>query len=245
MPDIKRLGPEEIKEHEPHVTGIAGLFVPDTGIVDYKQVSETCAGLVEQAGGAIQKSSRVTGIEQRRDGIILKTGRGEVHVRYLVNCGGLQSDRIARMCGLNPGLKIVPFRGEYYQLAPERHSLVRNLVYPVPDPAFPFLGAHFTRMIHGGIEAGPNAVPAFKRSGYTRTSFSLPDAWETLTYGGFLKLAAKYWRVGAGEYYRSFSKRAFVTALQKLIPELDYDDIYPAGAGVRAQALTPDGTPDR
>ena len=242
LPNVKRLGPEEIREYEPHVTGIAGLFVPDTGILDYKQVSETCAGLVEQAGGAIQKSSRVTGIEQRRDEIILKTGQGEVHVRYLVNCGGLQSDRIARMCGLNPGLKIVPFRGEYYQLAPERHSLVRNLIYPVPDPAFPFLGAHFTRMIHGGIEAGPNAVPAFKRSGYTRTSFSLPDAWETLTYGGFLKLAARYWRVGAGEYYRSFSRRAFVTALQKLIPELGHDDVYPAGAGVRAQALAPNGT---
>ena len=241
LPDIKHLGPEEIKEYEPHVTGIAGLFVPESGIVDYKQVSETCAGLVEQAGGAIQKSSRVTGIERRRDEIILNTGQGEVHVRYLVNCGGLQSDRIARMCGLNPGLKIVPFRGEYYQLAPERHSLVRNLIYPVPDPAFPFLGVHFTRMIHGGIEAGPNAVPAFKRAGYTRTSFSLPDAWETLTYGGFLKLAARYWRVGAGEYYRSFSKRAFVSALQKLIPELGHDDVYPAGAGVRAQALAPDG----
>ena len=239
--DIKRLGPEEIKEYEPHVTGIAGLFVPETGIVDYKQVSETYAKLVEQAGGAILKSSQVTGIEQRRDEIILKTDQGEVQVRYLVNCGGLQSDRIARMCGLNPGLKIIPFRGEYYELVPERHSLVRNLIYPVPDPAFPFLGVHFTRMIHGGIEAGPNAVLAFKRTGYTRTSFSLPDTWETLTYGGFLKLAAKYWQMGVREFYRSFSKRAFVIALQKLIPELSYDDVYRAGTGVRAQALAPNG----
>ena len=173
MPDIKRLGTEEIKEYEPHVTGIAGLFVPESGIVDYKQVSETCAGLVEQAGGAIQKSSPVTGIEQRRDEIILKTGQGEVHVRYLVNCGGLQSDRIARMCGLNPGLKIVPFRGEYYELAPERHSLVRNLVYPVPDPAFPFLGVHFTRMIHGGIEAGPQRGAGLQARGlYTHQLLS-------------------------------------------------------------------------
>ncbi len=239
--DIKRLRPEEIKEYEPHVTGIAGLFVPETGIVDYKQVSETYAKLVEQAGGAILKSSQVTGIEQRRDEIILKTDQGEVQVRYLVNCGGLQSDRIARMCGLNPGLKIIPFRGEYYELVPERHSLVRNLIYPVPDPAFPFLGVHFTRMIHGGIEAGPNAVLAFKRTGYTRTSFSLPDTWETLTYGGFLKLAAKYWQMGVREFYRSFSKRAFVIALQKLIPELSYDDVYRAGTGVRAQALAPNG----
>jgi L-2-hydroxyglutarate oxidase len=238
---IRRLRPEEIKEYEPYVAGIAGLFVPETGIVDYKQVSQAYAHHIRQAGGTIQTGARVHGCRQHSGEIVLETAQGEIHCRHLVNCGGLQSDRIARLCGLNPGLKIVPFRGEYYELVPERQFLVKNLIYPVPDPRFPFLGVHFTRMIHGGVEAGPNAVLAFKREGYQRTSFSMPDAIETLTYKGFWQLAGKYWRMGSGEFYRSFSKRAFVKALQKLIPELDFADVHPAGAGVRAQALEPNG----
>jgi L-2-hydroxyglutarate oxidase len=159
----------------------------------------------------------------------------------LINCGGLQSDRIARLCGVDPGLQIVPFRGEYYELVPERQFLVKNLIYPVPDPQFPFLGVHFTRMIHGGVEAGPNAVLAFKREGYRRASFSLTDAWGFATYPGFWRLAGQHWRMSLGEFYRSYSKWAFVKALQRLIPELTLADVHPAGAGVRAQALEPNG----
>ncbi len=238
---VRRLGTEEIKDYEPHVAGIAGLLVPETGIVDYKQVTNVYADLVRQAGGVIQTGSRVYGCRRQSSELVLETIQGDIHCRSLINCGGLQSDRVAQMCGLKPDLKIVPFRGEYYELVPERHALVKNLIYPVPDPQFPFLGVHFTRMIHGGIEAGPNAVLAFKREGYHRSSFSVVDAWSTLTYSGFWRLAGKYWRMGSGEFYRSFSKRAFVRALQKLIPELDFADIHRAGAGVRAQALEPNG----
>jgi len=238
---VRRLSPEEIKAHEPNVTGVAGLLVPETGIVDYKQVAQTYAELLQKGGGTIQTSTRLLGCQTHNRELVLQTNQGELRSRYLINCGGLQSDRIARMCGLKPNIKIVPFRGEYYELVPNRHQLVNNLIYPVPDPRFPFLGVHFTRMIHGGVEAGPNAVLAFKREGYRRTSFSLRDAWSTLTYGGFWRLAARYWRMGLGEFYRSFSKRAFVEALQRLIPSLEYDDIRPGGAGVRAQALAPNG----
>jgi L-2-hydroxyglutarate oxidase len=235
------LSPPEIKEYEPHVAGVAGLLVPETGIVDYTQVARVYADLIRQAEGIIQTRTRVYGFQAQSNELILQTERGDIHCRYLINCGGLQSDRIARLCGLDPNLKIVPFRGEYYELVPERHHLVKNLIYPVPNPGFPFLGVHFTRMIQGGIEAGPNAVLAFKREGYHRSSFSWPDAWSTFTYTGFWRLAGKYWRMGSGEFYRSFSKRAFVKALQRLIPELDLADVHRAGAGVRAQALEPNG----
>ncbi len=238
---IKRLRPEEIKEYEPHVAGIDGLFVPITGIVDYVQVCEKYAELVRKAGGEIRTSEQVTAVHKEGDTMRLLTAKGEVRCKTLVNCGGLLSDRVAKMCGIDPGVKIVPFRGEYYELRPDRHYLVNNLVYPVPDPAFPFLGVHFTRMIHGGVEAGPNAVLAFKRYGYNRSSFSLGDALEIFTYPGFHTLAAKYWKMGAGEFYRSFSKSAFVTALQRLLPELRMEDVTPAGAGVRAQALDAQG----
>lgn len=238
---IKRLRPEEIKEHEPHVAGIDGLFVPITGIVDYVQVCEKYAELVRKAGGEIRTSEQVTAVHKEGDTMRLLTAKGEVRCKTLVNCGGLLSDRVAKMCGIDPGVKIVPFRGEYYELRPDRHYLVKNLVYPVPDPAFPFLGVHFTRMIHGGVEAGPNAVLAFKRYGYNRSSFNLGDALEIFTYPGFHTLAAKYWKMGAGEFYRSFSKSAFVTALQRLLPELRMEDVTPAGAGVRAQALDAQG----
>ena len=217
---IRRLGAEELKEYEPHVAGLAGLHVPDTGIVDYVQVAHTYAQLVEKAGGVIQTQTRLSGCRREPNELHLTTTQGEIRCRNLINCGGLQSDRIARLCGIDPKLKIVPFRGEYYELVPEKQSLVKNLIYPVPDPAFPFLGVHFTRMIHGGIEAGPNAVLAFKREGYTRSSFRVSDMLEMAGYSGFWQMARKHWRMGMGEFHRSYSKGAFVKALQRLLPEL-------------------------
>ena len=241
LKDLKRLSSEELKEYEPHLNGIDGLHVPQTGIVDYTQVSQVYGDLIQKGGGVIRTSTRVTGCHVESNDLRLETTQDDIRCRFLVNCGGLQSDRVARLCGVDPGLQIVPFRGEYYELIPERHHLVKNLIYPVPDPQFPFLGVHFTRMIHGGVEAGPNAVLAFKREGYTRTSFSPKDAWSTLTFGGFWKLAGKHWQMGTGEFYRSFSKRAFVRALQRLVPDLRESDVHAAGAGVRAQALEPSG----
>ncbi|MBI3951855.1 MAG: L-2-hydroxyglutarate oxidase [Acidobacteria bacterium] len=238
---LRRLRPEDIREYEPHASGIAGLLVRETGIVDYTQVTYAFAKLMCEAGGEIQTGARVYRCHRQSNELVLETTRGEFHCRYLINCSGLQSDRIARMCGVDPGLQIIPFRGEYYELVPERRFLVRNLIYPVPDPRFPFLGAHFTRMIHGGVEAGPTAVLAFKREGYRRSSFSLADTLKMASYSGFWRMGRKYWRTGIGEFYRSFSKRAFVKALQKLIPEMQLDDIRAAGAGVRAQAVEPTG----
>jgi L-2-hydroxyglutarate oxidase len=238
---VRRLGSEEVKEIEPHVAAVAGLLVPETGIVDYTRVALTYADLVRNAGATIQTKTRLIGLHHENGALRLETTQGDMRCRHLINCGGLQSDRIARLCGVDPGLQIVPFRGEYYELVPERHGLVKNLIYPVPDPRFPFLGVHFTRMIHGGVEAGPNAVLAFKREGYHRLSFSLSDATAVFTYGGFWRMAQKYWRTGLGEFYRSFSKAAFVKALQKLMPELRSEDIQPGGAGVRAQAVEPNG----
>jgi L-2-hydroxyglutarate oxidase len=238
---LKRLTKEEIREYEPHVFGIDGLLVPDTGIVDFVQVTEKLAEVFEQNGGNVQLNARVTNFRAESSGLILETKNGDFRCKSLINCAGLYSDRVAKMCGVDPGLRIIPFRGEYYELIPGREHLVKNLVYPVPDPAFPFLGVHFTRMIRGGVEAGPNAVLAFKREGYKKTSVSLKDSFETFTYKGFLKLIGPYWRTGFGEMYRSFSKRAFVKALQRLIPEVESRDIHPGGAGVRAQALEPNG----
>lgn len=238
---LRQLSAAEMSEYEPHAAGIAGLFVPETGIVDYSEVSRVFARLVEQAGGFIQTNTRVFACQQRSDELILSTTQGEVYCRNLINCGGLYSDRIARFCGVKPNLRIVPFRGEYYELVPERRQLVNNLIYPVPDPRFPFLGVHFTRRIGGEVEAGPNAVLAFKREGYTRTSFSGRDSWEIFSYPGFWRLAGQYWRMGLGEFYRSFSKPAFVKALQKLMPDIQASDLQPAGAGVRAQAMEASG----
>ena len=241
LTDIRRLTAAEIKEYEPHINGIDGLWVPETGIVDYVQVSQTYARLIEQAGGEIQLNSRLLSCRVEPNGLHLETTQGEIRGRYLINCGGLQSDRLARLCGVEPGLRIVPFRGEYYELVPEKHFLVNNLIYPVPDPQFPFLGVHFTRMIHGGVEAGPNAVLAFKREGYSKSSFALRDAMDTFSYAGFWHMAGKHWQMGLGEFYRSFNKQAFVRALQRLIPALQAADLQPGGAGVRAQALEPNG----
>jgi len=238
---LERLGPDGIRGHEPHVAGIAGLFVPETGIVDFTEVTEAYAAKVREAGGTILTRTRVTGFRRKNDEMVLETTQGPIVCRFLVNCAGLQCDRVARMCGVDPGLRIVPFRGEYYDLVEERWGLVRNLIYPVPDPRFPFLGVHFTRMIHGGVEAGPNAVLAFEREGYRKTDISPRDLMNTLTYGGFWRMALKYWKMGLGEFHRSFSKRAFVRALQRLVPELGEDDIRLGGAGVRAQAVDPAG----
>lgn len=238
---LKRLSPEEIREHEPHVAGVAGLLIPETGIVDFVQVAGAYAKVFTERGGEIRKSTRLTGLRVMESEFMLRTSSGEIRCRHLINCAGLQCDRVAQMCGIDPRLKIVPFRGEYYELAPGRRSLVRNLIYPVPDPEFPFLGAHFTRMIQGGVEAGPNAVLAFQREGYRKTSFSLADTLDTFLYSGFQKMAFRYWKMGLGEFYRSLSKSAFVRALQRLIPELSMADLHPAGAGVRAQAIEPDG----
>ncbi len=238
---LKRLSRAQINEYEPHVTGIGGLLVPETGIVDYEQVTNKFAELVMDAGHEIKLKTAFTGLVQSNETLIIETTKGEIQTKNLINCAGLQSDRIARACGMDPGLRIIPFRGEYYELKPEKHHLINNLVYPVPDPAFPFLGVHFTRMIHGGIEAGPNAVLAFKREGYKKTSFSLRDSSEIFGYKGFLLLAVKFMKMGMGEFYRSFSKAAFVKALQRLLPELQAQDIIPGGAGVRAQALEKNG----
>ncbi len=238
---LRWLKGEELKEYEPHVNGIAGLLVPETGIVDYTKVTETMARLVQEAGHDVFTDHRFESLKKHSDYLEVITSQRTFETSHLVNCGGLQSDRIARKCGVDPGLKIVPFRGEYYKIKPEKRYLVKNLIYPVPDPEFPFLGVHFTRMIDGGREAGPNAVLAFKREGYSKFSFSLKDTLETFTYPGFLHLAGKYLKTGLAEYYRSFFKPAFVKALQRLIPEIRSEDLEPGGAGVRAQALEKDG----
>lgn len=238
---LRRLGAAELKEFEPHAAGIAGLWVAETGIVDYVKVCEKYAEIISAGGGDIRLNFRVTRVKKNNDELVLRSGREEVRCRNLVNCAGLHSDRVARLCGVKPGLQIIPFRGEYYKLIPERYGLVRNLIYPVPDPRFPFLGVHFTRMIAGGVEAGPNAVLAFKRLGYDKWSFSLRDSVEFALYPGFWAMGFKFWKMGLGEFYRSFSKKAFVKALQRLIPEIQGADLQPGGAGVRAQALEANG----
>jgi L-2-hydroxyglutarate oxidase len=238
---VRRVRAEELREYEPNVAGIGGLLIPETGIVDYKEVAQAYAGQVVDHGGSVLTGARVHHVHRHGSELTVETSRGEVHGRYLVACAGLYADRIARLCGLEPGLLTVPFRGEYYELVPARRSLVKNLIYPVPDPRFPFLGVHFTRMIHGGVEAGPNAVLALKREGYRRSSFSPRDVLEMAAYLGMWRMARQYWKTGLGEVYRSLSKAAFVRALQKLVPALTAGDLCPAGAGVRAQALEPTG----
>ncbi|MGD8487765.1 MAG: L-2-hydroxyglutarate oxidase [Anaerolineae bacterium] len=238
---LVKISGEEIKEYEPHTWGLAGLWSPNTGIVDYIAVTEKYAQIVQAVGGEIRLKTEVTGIQERTEELVIETTGNEVHARTLVNCGGLQSDLIAKMTGSTHGLRIVPFRGEYYELTPESQKLVRGLIYPVPDPRFPFLGVHFTKKINGSVEAGPNAVLAFAREGYEKTDFSLGHMVDLLTFPGFWVMGAKYWRMGLGEMYRSWNKKAFVTALQALLPELKMEDVSPGGAGVRAQALDSKG----
>ena len=238
---IKKLLAEEIKEFEPHARGIAGLYVPQTGIVDYKKVTEAYAKIFLDKDGSIETDCKFLSLINNNRELVIETTKGEFKTKFLVNCGGLYCDKIAKLCDVNPGLQIIPFRGEYFSLKKEKEYLVKNLIYPVPDPQFPFLGVHFTRMINGGVEAGPNAVLAFKREGYSKKDFSLNDVSKMFLYSGFWRMASKYYRMGFGEFYRSLSKKAFVKALQKLVPEIQLDDIEPGGAGVRAQALEPNG----
>ncbi len=238
---LRRLRAEELAEVEPHVAGVGGLWVPQTGIVDYAAVTEAFGRVVRELGGEVRLDARVTGVERRGPELAVETTAGVVQSRFLVNCAGLQSDRMARLCGLRPGVRIVPFRGEYWELTPQAASLVRNLIYPVPDQSFPFLGVHLTRMIYGGVEAGPNAVLALRREGYSRISFSLRDALETFSYPGFWRLAKRYWRTALAEQWRSWSRAALVHSIQQLVPEIHAKHVHRGGAGVRAQALAPDG----
>ncbi|TAD93563.1 MAG: L-2-hydroxyglutarate oxidase, partial [Bacteroidetes bacterium] len=238
---LKKLNAEQIKEHEPHVTGIQGIFVPQTGIVDYMQVSLKYAELFSQLGGEIHTNEKVLDIASNKAKPEVFTTKTSYQAQLVINCAGLYSDKIASFTVKNLDTRIIPFRGEYFELKPEKQYLVKHLIYPVPDPSFPFLGVHFTRMIGGGIEAGPNAVFAFRKEGYTRTSINLQELWGSVAWRGFRKVAAKYWRTGLGEMYRSFSKAAFTKALQRLIPEVQEDDLVPAGAGVRAQACDKTG----
>ncbi|MBI1769388.1 MAG: L-2-hydroxyglutarate oxidase [Bacteroidetes bacterium] len=238
---FKKLSKEELKEYEPHVNGLEGFFVPQTGIVDYTKVALKYGELLRKNGATIKLGERVTDIHNQSNQLEVITDKSNYPSKLVVNCAGLYSDKVARLTIKNLNVKIIPFRGEYYKLKKEKEYLVKNLIYPVPDPNFPFLGVHFTRMAKGGVEAGPNAVLAFQREGYKKSDINIFELVESLAWPGFQKVAAKYWRTGFGEMYRSFSKAAFTKALQKLIPEIQEDDLTEGGAGVRAQACSRDG----
>ena len=235
------VGPERLKELEPHAPGVKAIHVPEAGIVNYAAVSRKLAELITAGGGEVRCLARVLAVKENGDQIALESTAGEFAADYVVTCAGLHSDRVAKLTGIQPEAQIVPFRGEYFELEHESQHLCRNLIYPVPDPSFPFLGVHFTRMIEGGVECGPNAVLAFAREGYRKTDVNLADLCETLAFPGFRKLAWKYWRTGAGEMWRSLSKSAFVRALRHLVPEITSEDLVPARSGVRAMAVAPDG----
>ncbi|WP_448596829.1 L-2-hydroxyglutarate oxidase [Thermoleptolyngbya sp.] len=238
---VARITAEEVREIEPHVSCLAGVRVFSTGIADYKQVCQKYAEIVRSQGGELYLNTKVERMVDRPNSKVVETTNGTFEARLVVNCAGLHSDRVAKMGGVDPEAKIVPFRGEYYELTPEKRYLVKGLIYPVPNPAFPFLGVHFTRMIDGSVHAGPNAVLSLKREGYKKTDFDLKDFAEVMTYPGFWKLAAKHADEGIQEIIRSFSKAAFVRSLQRLIPEVQSEDLVPTHAGVRAQALMNDG----
>ncbi|MCX9190379.1 L-2-hydroxyglutarate oxidase [Carbonactinospora thermoautotrophica] len=239
--EVELLDPPAIAEREPHVRGEAALLVPTAGITDFRRVAQKYAELAERNGAETWLKARVLKIVERPDGVVVQTRRGEAHARVLVNCAGLYSDRIAALAGYRPCARIVPFRGEYYELVPGARRLVRNLVYPVPDPAFPFLGVHLTRMVDGSVHVGPNAVLALAREGYHRFTIRPRDLVETLGYSGFWRLVRRHWRVGAGEMARSYSRRLFARSAARLVPELTEEDLTWSPAGVRAQALLPDG----
>ena len=238
---VEVLGPEALAEIEPHAAGVRALRVPETGIVDYRGMCDVLARLITEAGGEVRFGAKVESLIAPGDGYQVETSAGLFAADRVVNCAGLHSDRVAESFGDDPEAKIVPFRGEYFELTEDAKHLCRHLIYPVPDASFPFLGVHFTRMVSGAVECGPNAVLAYAREGYTKTHVNLPDLFDSLTYPGFLRLAAKYWQTGLGEVWRSWSKAAFVKALQRLIPELRSEHLRPAPAGVRAQALLPSG----
>ena len=238
---LRLIGPEELREIEPHAKGVQALVVPSTGVTDYALVSQKYAELITANGGTVLTSAPAIAIKRSATEMVVETPRGTFSTRALINCAGLHSDRISRMAGDEPGVAIVPFRGEYYDLVPERASLVRALIYPVPDPRFPFLGVHFTRRISGRVDAGPNAVLALAREGYRHRDINLHDITSSLTFPGFWRMAGRHWRNGLGEWHRSLSKTAFVRALQVMLPEIAGGDLTPGGSGVRAQALKPDG----
>ena len=228
---------ERLRELEPHAAGIKAIYSPNTGIVDFAEIARAYATEIGESGGEILTNTRLLGIAQREGRLYMETSSGEVSAGYVVNCAGLHADTVARMMGADAGVRIVPFRGENFSLHPQRSHLVRGLIYPVPDPRLPFLGVHFTRRIDGSVEAGPNAVLAFAREGYKRSSFSPADAWGVLTYSGFWRMAMSYWKTGVREQYRSLVRASFVRSLQTLVPEVRKEDLHRPGSGVRAQAV--------
>ena len=237
VPGLRRIGPDELKSLEPYARGVAALHSPETGIIDYGRVSESYASDFRESGGEISLSTALRGIRPLSDGMELRTSRGAVRVRHLINCAGLYADVVANMTSPDNDVRIIPFRGDYYTLSPRAESLVNGLIYPVPDPAFPFLGVHFTRTVHGYTEAGPNAVLAFAREGYTIGKVNLGELARTVSYPGFWRLTLRYWRMGSQELYRSVSKRAFLQAAQRLLPDVRLEDLVNRGSGVRAQAV--------
>lgn len=237
---IKLISKEKLKEIEPYANGIKAIYVPYTGIIDFRKVCEKYAEIIKAAGGTIKYNEKVTAI-RKNSALRIETKNSFFNTKIFINCCGLQSDEVAGLTGEMAGTRIIPFRGEYYKIKAERRYLVKNLIYPVPDPAFPFLGVHFTRMISGEAEAGPNAVLAFKKEGYKKTSFNIKDTFRTFTWKGFYSIAGKYYKTGLSEFRRSLSKKAFVKALQRLMPEIIENDLEPGGAGVRAQAISIDG----
>ena len=238
---LEIIGKERLAELEPHAAGVKAIFSPNTGIIDFKKVSQAYAIEFGENGGDLLLNTAVHGIARREGRMYMETSRGEIMARHIINCAGLQADQVARMMGAEPGLRIIPFRGEYFSIRPERRHLVRSLIYPVPDPSLPFLGVHFTKRVTGGVEAGPNAVLAFAREGYTKTSFRLGDALGTLTYPGFWKMSMTHWKSGIDEQRRSLQKSLFLKSLQTLVPSIEMDDLSDPGAGVRAQAVDHNG----
>jgi (S)-2-hydroxyglutarate dehydrogenase len=234
---LRRLAGAELREREPAVAGLAGLWVPEAGVVDFASVTAAMARSLERRGGKVLTGARVLRVGRETGGLVLETAAGPHRARLVINCAGLQADRVARLCGVNPDVLIVPFRGEYYHLVAERRDLVRSAIYPVPDPALPFLGVHLTRTVGGEVHAGPNAVLAWAREGYRRSDISARDLAGTLCYPGFWRMAGRHWRVGLAEMGRSFSKSAFLRALRRLVPELQLEDLVPGASGVRAQAV--------
>jgi L-2-hydroxyglutarate oxidase len=241
LKNLRVLESEQLKEFEPKVSGVKGIHVPQTGIINFKEVALKMFALLRGEGCDFALGEPVKRIVRQSGGNLVITPKNTFRTRLIVNCAGLQSDRIARMTGVKTSFKIIPFRGEYYTIKKEKQSLVKNLIYPVPDPSFPFLGVHFTRMINGGIEAGPNAVFAWAREGYKKTDLNIQDLFESIAWPGFQKVAMKYWKTGLGEMNRSFSKKAFTKALKALIPEIEPGDLEPGGSGVRAQACDRNG----
>ena len=241
VPGLRAISAEELREIEPHARGLAALHSASTGIVSFRAVAEAMASVIAKSGGHVRTRARLLGFRREGDVVRLKTEAGDLLAKRVVTASGLHADRVAALCGAEPSARIVPFRGEYYRLRKETRGLVRNLIYPVPDPRFPFLGVHFTRGIDGEVEAGPNAVLALAREGYRKSDVSARDLWEMVRFPGTFRMARKHWRTGLEEYHRSFSKSAFVRKLQRLVPELTEDDLEPGGSGVRAMALERDG----